>query len=96
MGTISEAIEVTTDSNNDEVIEGFENDADFGDVQFQDDDDEDNENAISVEKLKREIMGSPDSELKNLEEAGEYPQNNCIDFFFKVAIALVLMSPTTP
>nr|CAI5818265.1 unnamed protein product [Callosobruchus analis] len=33
---------------------------------MDDDDDEDNENAISVEKLKRDIMGSPEPELEAL------------------------------
>lgn len=67
--TISEAIEMPSKQN--EVsshVDLAENDEfEDDDVRFQDDDDEDNENAISVEKLKREIMGTPDSELKNLE-----------------------------
>ncbi|XP_018571784.1 WD repeat and HMG-box DNA-binding protein 1 [Anoplophora glabripennis] len=41
-------------------------DVDFEEVMF--DDDEDNENAISVEKLKRECLGSPESEFKNLDD----------------------------
>lgn len=35
---------------------------DFGDIQIESDDD-DNENAISVEKLKKEVMGEPEPEL---------------------------------
>lgn len=74
--TISEAIKMPSKQNDlsnhvDLVENGDSEDDDVrfqdDDVRFQDDDDEDNENAISVEKLKREIMGTPDSELKNLE-----------------------------
>ncbi|RZC41194.1 WD repeat and HMG-box DNA-binding protein 1 [Asbolus verrucosus] len=44
--------------------EGFtDNGVDFGDIQFEDDDDEDGENVISVEKLKKEVMGDVESEL---------------------------------
>lgn len=73
--TISEAIEVLSKQNDvSKPIDTSEID-DFEDVQFQDEDvdDDDNENAISVEKLKREIMGTPDSELKNL-ESGMYAE----------------------
>ncbi|XP_017778224.1 PREDICTED: WD repeat and HMG-box DNA-binding protein 1 isoform X2 [Nicrophorus vespilloides] len=43
---------------------------DFGDVQIEaEDDDEDNENAVSLEKLKKEIMGPLEPELEAIEAA---------------------------
>ncbi|XP_060519101.1 WD repeat and HMG-box DNA-binding protein 1 [Cylas formicarius] len=47
--------------------DGFmENEVNFEDVQFEDD--EDNDNVVSVEKLKQQYLGSPESELKEFDE----------------------------
>lgn len=71
LGIIKDCIEQNNSHEKGEQMEGVENgfseDVDFGDVQFEDDD-EDNENAISVEKLKKEIMGETEPELANLNE----------------------------
>lgn len=59
----------------------FSEDADFENVKFDDDDDEDNENAISVEKLKRDCLGSPESELKLMDDGGKMSSYLFISFF---------------
>lgn len=67
MCIISKAVETTADDSDAQATDAFISNVDVGDVEYQDDDDDaDNENAISVEKLKREVMGSPYSELQNL------------------------------
>lgn len=65
MGLITDAIKVENKDAYAEQSEDAFNDENFDKIQF-DDDDEDNENAISVERLKRQIMGSPEPELKDL------------------------------
>ncbi|CAH0555298.1 unnamed protein product [Brassicogethes aeneus] len=69
LGIISDCINENTnkDPENEKVDDFGDNEVDFGDVQFEDDDD-DNENAISVEKLKKEVMGELEPELQNLNE----------------------------
>ncbi|KAF7279193.1 hypothetical protein GWI33_007600 [Rhynchophorus ferrugineus] len=44
------------------------------DFQVNNDDDEDDENAISVEKLKQQYMGSPEPELKDFSQASSRSQ----------------------
>lgn len=73
LGKISNSIKADSISGIESEITGDDllpEEADFEEVKF-DDDDEDNENAVSVEKLKRECLGSPESELKDLED-GKY------------------------
>ncbi|XP_030761821.1 WD repeat and HMG-box DNA-binding protein 1 isoform X2 [Sitophilus oryzae] len=60
-------MEMVSETNEPEIENFTENEVDFGDVNF-DDADEDNENAVSVEKLKQQYLGSPESELKALSE----------------------------
>lgn len=65
LGLISQVIAIVTNDPGAEPVD-MGSDVEIGDVQFVDDDD-DNENAISVEKIRRDIMGSPESELKNVD-----------------------------
>ncbi|XP_008197856.2 WD repeat and HMG-box DNA-binding protein 1 [Tribolium castaneum] len=67
LGIMSDCISIKT--TDDEIFTN--NDLNFDDVQFESDD-EDNENAISVEKLKKEVMGDVEPEL-NFDNASSAP-----------------------
>lgn len=62
LGVITDAVQVETNETESEAVDAFR-DVDFGNVQL---DDDDNENAISVEKLKRDVLGTLEPELVNL------------------------------
>ncbi|KAJ8931898.1 hypothetical protein NQ314_015167 [Rhamnusium bicolor] len=77
LGIISGAVKNSSQEVDSEPMEDGvcpEYDVDFGNVQFEDDD-EDNENAVSVEKLKKQYMGSPEPELQNLEDGRSRNKN---------------------
>lgn len=66
LGKISNSIETDSEIVLEPEDGVFSENVDLEGVKF-DDDDEDDENAISVEKLKRECLGSPELELKDFE-----------------------------
>lgn len=47
----------------DDSSDEADNHVDFGNIEIKSDDDEENENAVSLEKLKREVMGEEEPEL---------------------------------
>ncbi|CAG9822132.1 unnamed protein product [Phaedon cochleariae] len=74
LGIITESVKGMTNDGpeqmNTDEMELADNDVDFTGVNFEEDNDEDNENAVSLEQLKKQYnLGEPDDELQKLETA---------------------------
>ncbi|XP_044753645.1 WD repeat and HMG-box DNA-binding protein 1 isoform X1 [Coccinella septempunctata] len=73
LGVMSDCISEKQSAEKSGAEEAENNDVDFGDYQFEDDD-EDNENAVSLEKLKKQYADDDEPELRSVASRSPTPR----------------------